>query len=510
MFEGIIPTLTSTTMITRHTAFVFFLGFILGCSHIVSQVSADPCDSHKQIIDPTRYVAYPGMSSPRCDDEMEEGWYRFIIQNQSAMIPTQCVKNNLCGTELGMFVDMGNQSFPGISETITVRICSSYAILGKWDCCVLSQHIQLRRCPGDFFIYKLKPTDRCPVAYCAVMQHENVNSGNRVAHGNDIKGDSPFVSTTEMIKDQTPGTPVQSSNVVNLTADQDNITDNLAQNLVTVNQNKNMVTENATKSPVVNAIENTKTNKASESAVKGIKTQSTVTVPPTTTRVTTQTTPKSTEENEDDLLKQFGSGESEEVWKNKFSIDRSTVISPTTSHKTSVTPVITAFDKTVTPNQTTSEPSQDIFQEYLALFIILMIIGFLCLILLLSSCMYLYCQRHSGHWDRALAEQYHVTVVPRRDALINESPYSDEVIIQDEKEEKLESTLGSSYHGVNPAHNLSYSNSIKAINDLNNLTLRNNPNDFNTQPLDGTEGLVIPIDQFRPEKDTMNIEDTIL
>lgn len=103
-----------------------------------------------------------------------------------------------------------------------------------------------------------------------------------------------------------------------------------------------------------------------------------------------------------------------------------------------------------------------------------------------------------------------MTVVPRRDALINESPYSDDVIIQDEKEEKLGSSLGSSYHGVNPGNNLSYSNSIKAINDLNNLTMKSHPNDFNSQPLDGTEGLVIPIDQFRPEKDTMNIEDTIL
>uniref|UniRef100_A0A0L8I7S4 Uncharacterized protein n=1 Tax=Octopus bimaculoides TaxID=37653 RepID=A0A0L8I7S4_OCTBM len=293
-------------------------------------------------------------------------------------------------------------------------------------------------------------------------------------------------------------TPVISSigsNAHNLTT-----TEIQAQNFVTVNQTeKDVHVESATRFNVTTDLPNSSVTNILVTKTKKGRRNATVTAVKTTT------------EDEDSALRSFGSGEEKETaWKEKYSIPNSTV-SPAASHRTSITPVITAFEKTVTPNQTiTAEPSQDIFQEYLALFIILMIIGFLCLILLLSSCMYLYCQRHSGHWDRALAEQYHVTVVPRRDALINESPYSDDVIIHDEKEDKLGNSLGSSYHGVNPGNNLSYSNSIKAINDLNNLTMRSHPNDFNSQPLDGTEGLVIPIDQFRPEKDTMNIEDTIL
>ncbi|XP_052829224.1 uncharacterized protein LOC106883806 isoform X2 [Octopus bimaculoides] len=480
-------------MITKYI-FLFPLAFFMSCTEVTSQ---EPCDSYTEIDASSRRITED--YDTHCDNTLSEKWYRFIIGKQSAIIPTQCIKNDFCGTKLGMFIDMMNQSFPSTGNTITVTACSSFDILGKWDCCVLSKRIEMRRCPGDFFIYNLKKTDRCPVAYCSMLQNELPHDNYTILHGAGVNETSPFVSTKDMIKDLTTlETPVISSigsNAHNLTT-----TEIQAQNFVTVNQTeKDVHVESATRFNVTTDLPNSSVTNILVTKTKKGRRNATVTAVKTTT------------EDEDSALRSFGSGEEKETaWKEKYSIPNSTV-SPAASHRTSITPVITAFEKTVTPNQTiTAEPSQDIFQEYLALFIILMIIGFLCLILLLSSCMYLYCQRHSGHWDRALAEQYHVTVVPRRDALINESPYSDDVIIHDEKEDKLGNSLGSSYHGVNPGNNLSYSNSIKAINDLNNLTMRSHPNDFNSQPLDGTEGLVIPIDQFRPEKDTMNIEDTIL
>ncbi|CAI9734065.1 Hypothetical predicted protein [Octopus vulgaris] len=505
-------------MITKYI-FLFSLAFSLSCTEVTSK---DPCDHYTEKEVSSRHVAKD--NDTLCDNTLTEGWYRFIIGKQPAIIPTQCIKNDFCGTKLGMFIDLKNQPLPAIGDTISVTACSSFDILGKWDCCVLSKRIEMRRCSGDFFIYNLKKTDRCPVAYCSILQNEPDGNNYTIRHGGDVNEISPFVSTKDMIKDLTTlETPLISSigsNAHNLTT-----ADIQAQNFVTVNQTeKDVNVESATrsnlttdlpKSSVTNILD-IKTRKGGRNATVTTDKSLTTKLPAKgsvrgTKSTTLPVTVKTTTEDEDSVLKIFGSGEEKETaWKEKYSIHNSTV-SPATPHRTSITPVITTFDKTVTPNQTiTAEPSQDIFQEYLALFIILMIIGFLCLILLLSSCMYLYCQRHSGHWDRALAEQYHVTVVPRRDALINESPYSDDVILHDEKEEKLGSSLGSSYHGVNPGNNLSYSNSIKAINDLNNLTMRSHPNDFNSQPLDGTEGLVIPIDQFRPEKDTMNIEDTIL
>lgn len=74
-------------------------------------------------------------------------------------------QNQACGTRLPMRIDMEGKSTPAINKTVWVSACSSYNILGQWDCCVLRQRVGIRNC-GDFYVYHLLPTDRCPVSYC--------------------------------------------------------------------------------------------------------------------------------------------------------------------------------------------------------------------------------------------------------------------------------------------------------------------------------------------------------
>lgn len=107
--------------------------------------------------------------------------------------------------------------------------------------------------------------------------------------------------------------------------------------------------------------------------------------------------------------------------------------------------------------------------------------------------------------------QYHVTVVPRREARISENLYSDETIMSDEMLEKSHSSLGSHYLGVGNLHDLSYPNSLSGIKAMNNKnTFNTYPNTYGSLPKDGIEGLVVPIDQLKPEKDALIIEDTVL
>ena len=107
--------------------------------------------------------------------------------------------------------------------------------------------------------------------------------------------------------------------------------------------------------------------------------------------------------------------------------------------------------------------------------------------------------------------QYHVTVVPRREARIADSPFSDEAIMSDEILEKSHSSLGGHYPGVGNLNDLSYPNSLSGIKAMNNKnTFNTYPNSYGSLPKDGIEGLVVPIDQLKPEKDTLIIEDTVL
>ena len=65
-----------------------------------------------------------------------------------------------------MRIDLAGKGMPDVNETVDAYVCTSYDVLGKWDCCVLRQPVKIKKC-DNFYVYRLKPTDRCPVAYCA-------------------------------------------------------------------------------------------------------------------------------------------------------------------------------------------------------------------------------------------------------------------------------------------------------------------------------------------------------
>ncbi|KAL4226472.1 hypothetical protein ACF0H5_014455 [Mactra antiquata] len=125
----------------------------------------DPCISHQVLGAVSRFHSFANDFN-RCDNNLHAGWYKFMAGNQPTVIPTKCLQNNVCGTQLPMRIDLGEESLPTNGSTLETYACTSYNVLGRWDCCVLRQRAIIKNC-GDFYVYHLLPTDRCPVAYCA-------------------------------------------------------------------------------------------------------------------------------------------------------------------------------------------------------------------------------------------------------------------------------------------------------------------------------------------------------
>ncbi|XP_053376820.1 serine-rich adhesin for platelets-like [Mercenaria mercenaria] len=149
----------------------------------------DPCVAYT-VLDSTNRQHTVRENNGVCDNNLVEGWYKFEIEGRPAEIPLVCLQNNVCGTQLPLRIDLEGNAMPTPGEILETYACTSYDVLGKWDCCVLRQPVKIANC-NDFYIYHLRPTDRCPVAYCA--QEIGVNPSDEVT----IKrGDVPNQSST--------------------------------------------------------------------------------------------------------------------------------------------------------------------------------------------------------------------------------------------------------------------------------------------------------------------------
>ncbi|KAL5015505.1 hypothetical protein ScPMuIL_009775 [Solemya velum] len=148
--------------------------YVVICMDISVAVAQNPCQDHRVLDGSSRLPSITMNQNHECDQHLEEGWYRIQVNNRSAEIPTKCIKNFACGTKMPLRIDLEGQSMPPhAGETIEASLCSSFDILGKWDCCVLRRRTQIQNC-GEFYIYYLFPVDRCPVAYCAKGKSEFV------------------------------------------------------------------------------------------------------------------------------------------------------------------------------------------------------------------------------------------------------------------------------------------------------------------------------------------------
>ncbi|XP_076438343.1 von Willebrand factor D and EGF domain-containing protein-like [Babylonia areolata] len=104
-------------------------------------------------------------SGYKCDSSLEDGWYRFFLDGENAVIPTTCVQDHHCNTHAPQWVDLQGQSLPSPGEQVDVRACANW----DNDCCNWESPITVRNC-GRFYVYRLQPRSTCKLAYCTEPQ----------------------------------------------------------------------------------------------------------------------------------------------------------------------------------------------------------------------------------------------------------------------------------------------------------------------------------------------------
>ena len=112
-----------------------------------------------------------------CDRDLQWGWYRFTSDaGGKVMMPEKTVAEYHCGTHDPIWL---NGRHPTVGEGNVVRqVCvNSFGFV-----CVDTFDINVTDC-GDFYVYYLRPTYYCAIAYCAGEKYIMVLAN---CHTNDI------------------------------------------------------------------------------------------------------------------------------------------------------------------------------------------------------------------------------------------------------------------------------------------------------------------------------------
>ena len=137
------------------------LVFLNSCICLASNCN-NCCNSYAEINEPRRSVngvLKPGQT-PLCDRILPFGWYRFTSFGGTKM-PETPVTEYHCGTHEPIWL---KDPHPTKDEGNVART-ACISSFGKT--CRYSTTINVKRCPGNYFVYYLRPLFFCATAYCA-------------------------------------------------------------------------------------------------------------------------------------------------------------------------------------------------------------------------------------------------------------------------------------------------------------------------------------------------------
>ena len=121
-----------------------------------SQMCTDPCQAYHTLDQYWRSSEYwPGYT---CDTNLT-GWYRFVGQG-GVRLAQSCVPVLRCNTAAPMWL---NGSHPSSEDGIVNRTACAH-----WSghCCLWAVPIQVKACPGGYYVYNLTAPPECHLAYC--------------------------------------------------------------------------------------------------------------------------------------------------------------------------------------------------------------------------------------------------------------------------------------------------------------------------------------------------------
>ncbi|XP_026107241.1 uncharacterized protein LOC113079242 [Carassius auratus] len=127
--------------------------------------SVDPCYNYTVLDDPWRANSSQLSNSYKCDQSVTwSGWYRLFINGLSAQIPDTCVDQYSCGTAAPLWIRGGH---PTVQDGVVTR-----GVCGHWIsyCCYYGAYpIEVKACPGNYYVYELVRPKDSNLAYCAVV-----------------------------------------------------------------------------------------------------------------------------------------------------------------------------------------------------------------------------------------------------------------------------------------------------------------------------------------------------
>ena len=120
---------------------------------------ADPCYHYQNLSEANRRKTYvTPYDAVLCDNQLPEGWYRFVGAAGTKM-PTTRLPAYRCGTTWSGWLDGAH---PTVEDGKVLRIvCFS----DRSARCKYSKKIFVKNC-GSYFIYNLRGTSSCDLRYC--------------------------------------------------------------------------------------------------------------------------------------------------------------------------------------------------------------------------------------------------------------------------------------------------------------------------------------------------------
>ncbi|XP_072838904.2 uromodulin [Pogona vitticeps] len=131
--------------------------FAEGCAQASgSRNCSDPCVTHTVLDQPWRSTSY--RSGSNCDQD-KIGWFQFVGSGGRRM-PETCVPVSKCNTVASMWL---NGTHPTRDNEIVRRTaCADWG----GNCCYWSITVEVKACPGGYYVYNFDGTPACTLGYC--------------------------------------------------------------------------------------------------------------------------------------------------------------------------------------------------------------------------------------------------------------------------------------------------------------------------------------------------------
>ena len=128
-----------------------------------SSEGSDPCLNYSTIDNPYRSTGYvPEQDDPMiCDSDLKSGWYRFINE-VGGMMPQIKINGPKCGTVAPIWM-RGNHPATG-DGIVSATACINFN--NKFGGC-LPMSMKVKMCNDSFYVYYLRSSYGCHMAYCA-------------------------------------------------------------------------------------------------------------------------------------------------------------------------------------------------------------------------------------------------------------------------------------------------------------------------------------------------------